>query len=529
MTLSETAPVALDRRLDLQTAEAIVDGARGIVISDAAARRLSAASARCETAMSEARHIYGITTGFGPLANRLVPADRIGELQQNLVYHLATGVGPPFSWRAARAIVLARLMSLLQGVSAATPDSTGMLAALLNSDLAPEIAERGTVGASGDLTPLAHLVLCLQGRGTFLTSRGGQVDASAALSQLGRTPLTLAGRDGLALVNGTSAMTGVAILNACAAKRALDWAIAISALMGEALGAQGEAWNQAFADVRPHPGQARVTSTLNEWVRGSNWINGEPIANRRLRDLDRIANERAAGQDAYSLRCVPQILGGVADALEWHATTVEGELASATDNPIFPETGPVALHGGNFMGVPIALASDALGNAVTVLAGLAERQVARITDEALNGGVPGFLTGAAPGLHSGFMGAQVTATALLAELRAIGPVAGQSISTNAANQDVVSMGTIAARFARDKLMLTFRILGIAALAAVQAGERVADQRQGRRARKTGALAHAVRQIAPPLGQDRPLAPEIEAVARQMERYGPDALIAAQRV
>ncbi|MCU0906400.1 MAG: aromatic amino acid ammonia-lyase [Rhodobacteraceae bacterium] len=476
--MTHTLPpvLTLDRALPLHQAAAVARGRHRLALSPAAQARLADGHGRLQGVIAARRHVYGLTTGFGPLADRLVdPADGV-TLQQNLVHHLASGVGPALDWDEARAMVLARLLSLVQGVSGASPAVAGALVALLNSPYAPEIPSRGTVGASGDLTPLAHMVLCLQGCGRLLTRDGARVDAAAVVgTALPR--LDLSGRDGLALVNGTSAMTGCALLTAVDTAEALGVAIALSAAMAEVQRGRIEAWHPAFARYRPHPGQARVAAALIARVEGSDRVERRPVAASILAadETRGTSAGRRIGQDAYTLRCVPQVLGAVADTLDWHDRVVTTELQSVTDNPLFPapaEDDPdlaPALHGGNFMGQHVGLASDALSNAVIVMAGLAERQIARLTDERLNDGLPAFLHRGRPGLNSGFMGAQVTATALLAELRAGGGAASiQSISTNGANQDVVSMGTIAARLVRKRLELTRHIHAILGLALAQA-------------------------------------------------------------
>jgi tyrosine ammonia-lyase len=422
-------------------------------------------------------------------------------------------------------MVLARLMSILQGVSGASARSLDLMIAVLRSDLAPQIPCRGTVGASGDLTPLAHMVLCFQGRAPFVNRAGQQWEGTAALAQLGHVPLDLAQRDGLALVNGTSAMTGIAFCTAIGTRHALDWATALTAAMAEVMGARAEALDAAFAKIRPHPGQAAVSSALRARLEGSARVKRTPLADRCLGAAD-IRTEAAIGQEAYTLRCAPQVLGAVQDTLTWHDTITRTELNSATDNPIFPADGPPALHGGNFMGQHVALASDALGQAIGVVAGLAERQVARLTDERLNGGLPAFLHRGTAGLNSGLMGAQVTATALLAELRCLGAASQHSISTNGANQDVVSMGTIAARLTATRLERCQEILAILALAVAQAMdlcEPVAvsfpsqhgDSKSGGFSPAALALWAELRRLSPALTEDRPLSEEIMLVAQRI--------------
>ena len=385
------------------------------------------------------------------------------------------------------------------------------------------IPSKGTVGASGDLTPLAHMVLCFQGRGDFLASDGQRISGMAALQTLTLPVLDLSHRDGLALVNGTSAMTGVAVLNAVAIERSLQWAVALTAGLAETQSGRLEAWHPAFGSLRPHTGQISAAAALCSRVHGSGRVIDTHLAARRLTGLDP-TTEQIAGQDAYTLRCAPQVIGAVWDTALWHAKTVATELQSATDNPIFPETADeevLVLHGGNFMGQHIGLASDALANAIVVLAGLAERQIARLTDESLNRGLPAFLHRGPSGLNSGLMGAQVTATALLAEMRSIGAVSTQSISTNGANQDVVSMGTIAARHVSDKLKMLTQIQAVLAMAVAQAID-ILNLTDPERLFSPCSLALCaqVRSISPEIMQDRPLGEEIEALARMLAQVDP---------
>ena len=511
---------ALDRAIDLPTAAQVAAGEVRIALTGPAQRRCSAAAARLAQVIAEERHVYGITTGFGPLANRLIDARSVRDLQQNLVHHLATGTGPAYGWQEARAIVLARLMSILQGQSGASAQSIDSLVAVLNSDLAPEIAQRGTVGASGDLTPLAHLVLCLQGRGRFLRRDGTVVPGAAALGLLGLAPLDLSHRDGLALVNGTSAMTGVAVCNSVIAGRLVTWLVALTACLAEVMRARAEAWCDDIARARPHAGQARAATALRQAIAGSRRVTDGFLSHRRVSVTD-AGPADWIGQDAYTLRCAPQIIGAAMEAVDWHDSVLEVELNSATDNPIFPADGPApALHGGNFMGSQVALVSDALALAVTTLAGLAERQVARLCDERLNGGLPAFLHQGLAGLNSGLMGAQVSATALLAEMRSIGPACTQSISTNGANQDVVSMGTIAARLARDKLALMAEIVAILGISVAQAMDITDRRREAGYSPRACAVRAWIRDRSVEITEDRPLGEEIAALGRDMAGQPP---------
>lgn len=509
----EKATFDFNKDLTLETASAIVDGNICITPSSEVWARCAASHARLLACVDEARHVYGLTTGFGPLANRLVdPADGLA-LQQNLVHHLATGLGQKLGWTRARAVCLARLTSILRGYSGASRPSIEALVALLNSDLAPALPERGTVGASGDLTPLAHLVLALQGRGSFLTRTGEECTGSEGLAALGLTSLNLESRDALALVNGTSAMTGIALQNVIEANRLVDWSIVTSAALLEVLQGRAEAWSPILAEIRPHAGQLAATERLNRALGASAFPNREFLSDRRL---DGFQAEAVAGQDAYSLRCAPQVIGGVLDSLDWHRRTVEVELNAVSDNPVFPpESKVLALHGGNFMGQHIALASDAANLAVVVLAGFSERQLARLTDETLNQGLPAFLHQSTPGLNSGFMGAQVTATATLAEMRSHGPASVHSISTNGANQDVVSMGTIGARQAHKQIQHASEIIAILSLAIAQAMDIKRISTHQKFSNTSEELCERVREISPRLDQDRPLSTDIEQLALEI--------------
>ena len=517
--------IILDRQLSLDDAERVIRHAATVTLHPEAVRRCASAHERLRRAIIEDRHIYGLTTGFGPLANRLVDRTAGTTLQQNLVHHLATGVGPWFDWASGRALVLARLMSILQGASGASDTAINALVTLLNSDLSPCVPSKGTVGASGDLTPLAHMVLCFQGRGAFRTRAGDVFASGEGLARLNLPPLTLENRDGLALVNGTSAMTGVAVLNGTSAERAIQWAIRLTAAFAETQNGRSEAWHDIFGEVRPHPGQIAVTAQLQDAIGSSARVERRVLCDRQLTDQLPMV-EQMAGQDAYTLRCAPQVIGAVQDTLNWHNQVVHTELGSATDNPIFPagEGSPLALHGGNFMGQHVSLASDALSNALCVLAGLAERQIARITDETLNRGLPAFLHEGIAGLNSGLMGAQVTATAVLAEMRTSGAGSVQSISTYGANQDVVAMGTIAARLTQSKLIALFEIQAIMALCVAQAID-IEMSKAATKAFSPQALAlrDYTRSVSERLIGDRPLGSEITELSSLMAQNGPPQL------
>ena len=448
--------------------------------------------------IADGHDVYGWTTGFGPLVVHEVPRQRAQHHQASLLAHLASGTGEPLPRRHIRAIMASRLWTLCRGRSAVRSEVVRALASALNADFCPVVPSQGTVGASGDLTPLAHIALALVGEGEAWDGEKRR-SAQEVLNKLGLRPLTLQGRDGLALVNGTSAMTGIAALNAQEAQRALELAIVHAAAYSKVMLTPEAAFDERLGRVRPHAGQAYV----HRQMKGL------------LGDQPRHLADDEALQDAYSMRCAPQILGAVADAMSFHEQTVETELDSVTDNPVFlPEDGTV-LHGGNFQGQHIAFGSDALANAVIKIAELVERRIARVTDVQLNRGLPAFLSKGTPGIDSGFMGAQVTASSLVAEMRTKAtPASVQSIPTNGNNQDIVSMGTIAARKASILLADCYHILAIEAIVLAQAVD-IRFEKQSMIKRNTGLERwyRWVRDRSLPLEQDRPLASEIATIAK----------------
>lgn len=480
-------------------------------------RRVDHSHQRLSRYLQENRRIYGVTTGYGPLAHTLVGGDYANELQRNLIAHLSAGVGPALSRIQTRATMAARISALAQGHSGVSPAALSTLTQCLNLDAIPVVPAMGTVGASGDLTPLAHIAGALMGQGEIRLGTGEPRPAHEVLRELGVHPFQPGGKDGLALVNGTSAMTGIAGLNGTAANRALRWSTLLTVGHAEVLGGRLEAWHPAFGDVRPHPGQQRLHRWLNRLVKPA----AQPLESSQTVEADRLAYLEAPIQDPYSLRCAPQLLGAVSDQIDWHNQTVETELNSVTDNPILPAGLDDVLHGGNFYGQHVALASDALANAVITMAVHAERRIARLCHPRLNHGLPAFLQPDRIGLQSGFMGAQVSASALLAEMRTRAtPASIQSIPTNGDNQDVVTMGTIGARRTGELLELLHSLLAIEALMVAQAVDlRLQQAPDAPAGEAVTALLEWVRAQAPQLTNDRPLNQDIASIANSLARPG----------
>jgi tyrosine ammonia-lyase len=503
--------------LSLGELEAVTYGLP-LVLTEDVLQRVERSHERLSRYLKENRRIYGVTTGYGPLADTLVGSDYSRELQQNLIAHLSAGVGPPLSRIQTRATMAARISALSQGHSGVSPKALRTLVKCLNYDAIPVVPSMGTVGASGDLTPLAHIAGALMGQGEICLAGLDPRPANEVLREIGVPPFEPGGKDALALVNGTSAMTGIAGINGSAANRALRWCTLLSVGHAEVLAGRLEAWHPAFGEVRPHPGQKRLHRWLNRLVKPAD----QPLEDSKTVDADSLTYLKAPIQDPYSLRCAPQLLGAVSDQIDWHNQTVQIELNSVTDNPILPDSLDSVLHGGNFYGQHVAFASDALANAVITMAVHAERRIARLCNPRLNKGLPAFLQPGKIGLQSGFMGAQVTASALLGEMRTKAtPASIQSIPTNGDNQDVVTMGTIGARRAGELLELLYYLLAIDALMIAQAVDlRLAENPS---AWSVGAalneLLDWVRAQVPRLTSDRPLNKDIDRIAEAMKRPG----------
>lgn len=462
---------------------------------------------------AQPRAIYGINTGFGPLSGFRISGEDQARHQVNLLHHLTVGQGPLFSAPETRAIMVTRANTLARGFSGIREEVLELLVAALNEDVLPEIPSEGSVGASGDLVPLAHMARLLTGDGPAKW-RGRRLPAAEALRAIGRAPAVLRAKEGLALVNGTAVMTGLAALSAREAERIVRWSERLTAALFEVLEGEPEVLCEQIHKARGFRGQSLSARRIRDSLRT------HPGYARRLDDHEwgvppKPIEPGQEIQDPYSLRCAPQILGAVQEA-HWHvAGVVARELNASTDNPlVFPETGMV-VHGGNFYGQQIAMVSDYARLGLIKVGLLAERQLERLVNWRYSRGLPPMLAGGAPGLNSGFSGAQLLATSLAAELRLLGgPASIQTISTNANNQDVVSMGCTAAKMTRTAARLVWKILAIEALALAQAADARGPAREpGGDFRR---LHERLRACSPPLTEDRPLAEDIERVTALLQ-------------
>jgi len=466
-----------------------------------------------ESLAAQPRAIYGINTGFGPLSGFRVSNEDQKQHQIHLLHHLTVGQGALFSAPETRAIMLARANALARGYSGIREELIDLLLAALNRGVLPEIPSEGSVGASGDLVPLAHMAELLVGFG-YARLNGERLPATEALQKVGLKPSVLQCKEGLALVNGTSVMTGLAALATHEAEKQLHWMELLTACLFQVLGGEPEVLCQQIHMARGFRGQSQVARRISDSLRT------HPDFARRIDEHQwgsqaKPVDGGAEIQDPYSLRCAPQILGAFQEA-HWHVEeVVTRELNASTDNPlVFPDT-EMVIHGGNFYGQQIAMVSDYERIGLIKMALLAERQIERLVNWRYSRGLPPMLAGGAPGLNSGLSGAQLLATSLAAEARLLGTAASiQTISTNANNQDVVSMGCIAAKMTRAMLPLLWKILAIEAIALAQAADlRGCEKVLGDDYRK---LYEMVRGVSPKLENDRPLNEDIRRVTALLQ-------------
>lgn len=469
-----------------------------VVLNDEAVQRVQAARGVIDRLAGEGAKVYGVTTGFGHLSKIRVPAEQLTELQYNLLRSHAAGVGEPFPEDVVRAVMLLLAASLARGNSGVHLAVVQMLVAMLNAQLYPVVPSRGSLGASGDLAPLAHLALTLIGEGEIFQN-GQRVSSAAVLRSAGLTPLQLYAKEGLALINGTHVMEAIAVLALADAETIVQTAEVACAMSLEGLMGSHVPLDARIHQRRGQHGQQESAAHLRSLVRDSE-------INASHRNCARV-------QDPYTLRCAPQVLGAARDALAYCRTIFERELDAVTDNPlVFPEDGDV-LSGGNFHGQPLALALDFLALALTQLASFSERRIYQVLgpheweDSATK--TPLFLT-PHPGLHSGLMIAQYVAAALVNEIKVLAhPASIDSIPTSAGMEDFVSMGVTSANKLRKIIEETQQVVAIELLCAAQ----LLDFRQPLQPGKGVQQAQkVVRSLVSRLEQDRVLSPDIERLA-----------------
>ena len=510
--------------LTIDDVEAVARHGAHAVLDEHARGRVQEARDVIERLVAEGAVVYGVTTGFGALADRTIAAADVERLQENLLMSHAAGVGDPLPRDVVRAMLLLRANTIALGHSGARPEVIDRLLDFLRLGIHPVVPAQGSVGASGDLAPLAHLSLPLIGRGQV--EIGGRVmPAREALAEAGLEPLVLGPKEGLALLNGTQLMSALGALLLADADRLVRTASTVAAMTVEAMLGTDVAFSAAYQLARPHPGQIAVAAELRTLLLDSGLQTSHHASPHKV-------------QDPYSLRCVPQVHGAVRDALDHLRRVLDIELNSATDNPlVFPGGGvadPSALatggglviSGGNFHGEPIALALDFAKLAISELGSISERRTALLLDPHLNGGLPAFLAPAS-GLDSGLMILQYTAAALASENKVlVHPASADSIPTSANQEDHVSMGPIAGRHARTVLAHVEQILAIEALCAAQALDLRLATMPGVHAGMGVRAAHdLVRATATHVNEDREPGPDL-AAATALVRSGALADLAA---
>jgi histidine ammonia-lyase len=464
------------------------------------ARRALLESRRLVDRAIESGHtIYGINTGFGKLANVRIPPDQIDQLQTNLIRSHSAGVGNPLPAPVVRAVMLLRANVLLRPTSGVRPELVEALVAMLNAGVLPLVPEQGSVGASGDLAPLSHIGLALMGEGEVLSASGPPSPASVALSRAGLQPYRFAPKEGLAFINGTQAQTALLALLVHDANVLWRTAVGAAAMSLEALRGTPVPLDRRIHDVRPHRGQGAAASLMRDLLEDSD-----------IRESHRENDPRV--QDAYSLRCAPQVLGAVADAIRFAEETTAVELNASTDNPLVFDNGDV-ISGGNFHGQPVAQALDILALTLTTLQAISERRIERLVNPDLSQGLPAFLT-RDPGLCSGLMMVQITAASLVAESRTLAmPASIGSIPTDANQEDFVPMGMAAAFKAARILTNAQRVVAAELLCAAQGLEFLLPLAPGR---GVADLYRRIRTLSPPvtpLAADRPPAADLERMTR----------------
>lgn len=488
------------QQLTLEEVERVAAGRVEVTLSRAARERMRASRDFVERVVREGRVVYGINTGFGKLSDFTIAPEELRELQLNLVRSHSCGVGPALSAEETRALMLLRANVLAIGLSGARPVVAETLLLMLARGVLPVIPEKGSVGASGDLAPLSHLALACVGEGEAIYE-GARMGGGEALRRAGVEPLRLEAKEGLALLNGTQALTAVGALALGRASRLARTADVSGAMTLEALKGTPAAFDERIHRARPHPGQRETAAHLLDLL-------GES----EIRDSHKENDPRV--QDAYSLRCMPQVHGAVRDALRHARTLTETETGSATDNPLVFADSEEVISGGNFHGAPLAYAFDYAAVALVSLGNISERRIDRLVHPDKNEGLPPFLT-SKPGVSSGFMVAQILAVALLNECKVLAhPASADNLPTDGGKEDHVSMGMTAATKLRAVVQNVEHVVAVELLAAAEGLEYRAPLRPGRGVMRA---YERVRAHAPRLTRDRPLAPDIERLAAALRR------------
>jgi len=461
--------------------------------------------------------IYGINTGFGPMAQYKVNENNLLQLQYNLIRSHSSGGGKLMSPKMVKAVMVARLMSLIQGYSGVHPDTLQLLVNLINNNVTPCIYEHGGVGASGDLVQLAHLALVLIGEGEVIYEGVAQPTAPV-FEKLNIQPLKIRIREGLAIINGTSAMTGIGMLNIIQSQKLLEWSVLLSAMINEIVEAYDDHYSQELNVVKHHKGQNMVAAQLRDILKDSKMIRSRSEYLYNPANLNQEVFQDKV-QEYYSLRCVTQVLGPIYDTISYSEKVLVNELNSVNDNPVIDFKNNNIFHGGNFHGDYVSLEMDKLKTAVTKLSMLAERQLNYLLNEKLNQKFPPFVNLGTLGLNFGMQGMQFTATSTVAENQTLSfPMYLHSIPNNNDNQDIVSMGCNAALISKKVIDNTFEVLGVQLMTVLQAIDYL--QCADRLAGESRNVYNQIRKIFPKFVDDLPKYRDLQKIRKFFEKSDP---------
>lgn len=498
-------------KLQLDDVRSIVEEKHQISISEEVRNNIENCFSFLD-AFSKDKVIYGINTGFGPMAQWRIDDDHLKELQYNIIRSHSTGAGEPLPERCVRAAMLARLMTFMQAHSGVNIQTCELLVEFLNREIYPVIPQHGSVGASGDLVQLAHIALALIGEGEVFY-QGVRRNTAEVFAELGIKPLQMYVREGLAVTNGTAVMTGLGLVNLMNAKRLLDFSLKASVLMNEIASSYDDLMSEVLNGVKQHQGQQLVAAKMREIAAGSKMLlnREEELYHKSEEDVF-----EHKVQPYYSLRCIPQILGPVWDTMSNVEKVLLDEMNSADDNPIVDPENKTVIHGGNFHGDYVSFEMDKLKIAVTKMTMLAERQMNYLFHDRINGILPPFVNLGVLGLNYGLQASQFTATSTTAECQTLSnPMYVHSIPNNNDNQDIVSMGTNSALICQRVIENSYQVMAIHMMALVQAVDclKIADKL----APATRELYDQIREIVPVFIEDTPKYKEIESVMNWLKK------------
>lgn len=501
----------INKSLSLKEVQAIVEKGDKIELDTETRNEVNNCFNFLET-FSREKVIYGINTGFGPMAQWRVSDDHLRELQYNIIRSHSTGAGKPLPIIYVRAAMLARLMTFLQAYSGVNIQTCDLLIEFLNRDIYPVIPQHGSVGASGDLVQLAHIALALIGEGEVFY-KGERKNTADVFKELGLKPLKMYVREGLAVTNGTGVMTGIGLINLLNAKRLIKWSVLSSVLMNEVFSSYDDFMSETLSEIKHHQGQKTIAKKMREIANGSQMLRSREVV---LYSQNKEKKFEHKVQPYYSLRCVPQILGPVLDTMENVEKVLINELNSADDNPIVDPINKTVIHGGNFHGDYVSFEMDKLKIAITKMTMLVERQLNYIFHDKVNETLPPFGNLGVLGLNYGLQASQFTATSTTAECQTLSnPMYIHSIPNNNDNQDIVSMGTNSALICGHVIENSYQVMAVQMMALVQAVDylKIADKL----APKTRKLYNEIRAIVPVFIEDTPKYKEIEAIITYLKQ------------